>query len=459
MAALAGTETVLLGTVSGGVISGSQGTSLAVGLLGRSTPTPANNGVSVGSSTTLTAAYLIAGTITRSGPTGAFTDTLDTAANIIAALPTTMPTNYGWQILYRNTTVYAATIATASGITLTGIVVVPANSMWIGQAVMTSGSTVSVQGVGVAPMTLGVLETNTNITTAGAGTLTAAGLAGGVITRSGPTAAFTDTTTTGTLLSGQLPNPMVGQGWEVSIINTVAFAQTFAAGSGITLSGLTGPVPGNSTSRWLITNTAANAFTMQLISITVNASLGYNPSNIATAFGGGTGTYGAEGKLKVDVSAAGANPGSTAGDYVLASFSIPASSFDVAGRGVKVSAWGSFAATGNNKTVKIIANPASATVGNVVGASGTTIATTGVVTTNNGSWMIEAYLYKYGAAGSNTQIGASGLVVCKGTVIDGGAPALVTATESGAIFVAVTGNAATAATDIVYNMSVFEGSN
>ena len=105
-------------------------------------------------------------------------------------------------------------------------------------------------------------EANTAITTAGAGTLTAAALVGGVITRSGPTTAFTDTTTTATLLAQRMTAPAtIGQSWVVKYRNTTAFAATIAGGTGVTVSG-TSNVPGFSTSEFLITYTAAATFTM-----------------------------------------------------------------------------------------------------------------------------------------------------------------------------------------------------
>ena len=79
---------------------------------------------------------------------------------------------------------------------------------------------------------------NTNITTVGAGTLTAAGLIGGVITRSGSTAAYTDTTATAAQLLAALgADTPVGTSRLVFIKNTVAFAQTLAGGTDVTLAG------------------------------------------------------------------------------------------------------------------------------------------------------------------------------------------------------------------------------
>lgn len=102
--------------------------------------------------------------------------------------------------------------------------------------------------------------TNTSITTVGAGTLTAAGLIGGVITRSGPTAAYTDTTSTGALLDAALPNNNATS-WLVEIKNGVGFTQTLSGGTGVTLSGRT-LVPGNSVGMFLITKSTTATYTM-----------------------------------------------------------------------------------------------------------------------------------------------------------------------------------------------------
>ncbi len=168
-------------------------------------------------------------------------------------------------------------------------------------------------------------------------------------------------------------------------------------------------------------------------------------------FGGGAGAIAAEGNLNTQISAAGVNPGATGADNVLAVYSLPASSFDKAGRGITITAAGSFSATANNKRVKIIVNPATAVVGSTVGASGTTICDTGTVATNGTGWQLQGSVFKYGAAASNTQIGIHNQAQIGAAVASMLAPSLITATESGAILIAITGNATTAATDIVFN--------
>jgi hypothetical protein len=457
--ALSGTESIVYETASGSVVSAGVTPSLAVAMLAGANPARAVNAVSNGSGTTLSAAALVAGVINRTGPSAAFTDTTDTAANLIAALPANTPTSTTWLLFIRNLTAFAETLSGGAGVTMTGNTVVPANSVYIAMMSYTGPATMSLVGLATVPFDLGALEANTAISTVGAGTLTAAGIVGGVITRSGSTAAYSDATDTAANIIAALPNANVGQSWEFSIVNTVAFAETITAGSGVTLSGLAGPIPGNATGRYLVSYTGASAVTMQLISVVYNAASGYDPSNVQTQMGASTATFNEEGNLNVQLSSAGVNPGATAADNVIAAFTVPASVFDKLARGLTITGWGSFGATGNNKRVKIIVNPTTAVVGSTVGTGGTTVADTGTVTTNGGGWMISGNVFKYGAAGSNTQLATSNGAWGGGAHLGGSAPATMAATESGSILVAITGNATTATTDIAFNQLVITGQN
>ncbi len=174
-------------------------------------------------------------------------------------------------------------------------------------------------------------------------------------------------------------------------------------------------------------------------------------SSIPLTAGGSTGTFLPSGNLNVQISTAGINPGATGADNVVAFFSVPANFFDgVGNRGLTISASGSFAANGDAKTVKIIFNPSTAVVGSTVGASGTTVATTGSVTTSGGGWALQAFVYKVGAANSNTQISIHSQAQVGAAVSALLAPTTnITATENAAILIAVTANTTTA-TDVVF---------
>lgn len=181
------------------------------------------------------------------------------------------------------------------------------------------------------------------------------------------------------------------------------------------------------------------------------ANGGSNPASDVTQFGTGSSLMGAEGNISRQISAAGVQPGATGADNVIAAFTIPANSFDAAGRGLSFLAQGSFAATGNNKQVKLIFNPATAVVGSTVGGGGTTIADSGVVATNNLGWSLQANVFKYGVANANTQIGLHQQAQIGNAVANLLKPTLITAVENAAILVAVTGNATTTVSDIVFN--------
>jgi hypothetical protein len=173
-------------------------------------------------------------------------------------------------------------------------------------------------------------------------------------------------------------------------------------------------------------------------------------SDFVTYFGGSTATFPEEGNLYREIVAS-RNPGGTAGDYVVGVYTIPANGFDVAGRGVNMLAQGSVANNTNSKRLKLYWGCTAAVVGSAV-SGGTVIADTGAYTTTGAAgWSLEANVFKYGASGSNTQLALHmsaqiGAVV--GSLL---VPTALTSTESGSIIIAVTANAATTATDIIYN--------
>lgn len=145
------------------------------------------------------------------------------------------------------------------------------------------------------------------------------------------------------------------------------------------------------------------------------------------------------------------NPGATGADNVLAVYSLPANTFDAAGRSISIRAFGSIATGTNNKTVKIIFNPATAVVGSTVGASGSTIASTGVyATTGATGFSLEAIVTKDSAtANKQTGINVQNIIGATTSTADGLlSPVAITAVESASILIAVTGNAGTTATDI-----------
>lgn len=107
-------------------------------------------------------------------------------------------------------------------------------------------------------------EAETSITTSVGGTLTAAGIVGKLIKRSGPTAAFSDATDTALAIVAALNTYVAGSSFEVKIKNTTVYPMTITAGSGVTLTG-TAVIQGNSVATYLVTITSTTAVAMEFV--------------------------------------------------------------------------------------------------------------------------------------------------------------------------------------------------
>jgi hypothetical protein len=223
---------------------------------------------------------------------------------------------------------------------------------------------------------------------------------------------------------------------------------------------------------YIINQSLPGAFALQVASISNGAAtLGVPPNapGETTVFGGSSqgtsfATFAEEGNLYRNVGNAIAGNGADTTDDILAGVVIPAGAFDVAGRGLCITAQGVTGATTNNKRFKLWANPTmsgqTTTNGVISGGTvtaGTTICDSGAwvngTTANSGvGWSAMANLFKYGAAASNTQY-AQGTPIL-GT-LHGGilAPAFLTMTESATISIVVTGSSYTtgAANDVKLN--------
>lgn len=153
----------------------------------------------------------------------------------------------------------------------------------------------------------------TALATVGAGILTAAMLASGLVARTGPVADFTDTTDTGANLGTFLGIPAIGTSFLFIYKNTTAFAATIVGGTGITVSGRT-VVPGNSVVEFLITKTASNTYTMFGIGVLQQGIFGTG-AFVATPDNGTTQTLTAAmivgGNTTYHVSTGGATPSLT----------------------------------------------------------------------------------------------------------------------------------------------------
>lgn len=117
-------------------------------------------------------------------------------------------------------------------------------------------------------------EVNTALTTVGAGTILAVGIAGGLLSRGGAQsgAAFTDTTDTATAIVAAIPNAITNTAFEWTYQNNTNAVATLAGGTGVTLSGST-IVPANTWLRALVTMTGATAVSIAAVASGPNAVL------------------------------------------------------------------------------------------------------------------------------------------------------------------------------------------
>ena len=219
----------------------------------------------------LTAAAIVGGVIVRSGSVAAYSDTTDTAVAIIAALPTGAQVGTAWKLEIKNLTAFSETLVAGVGVTLSGNKdVIPPNSVGSYLVTYVSASSVTIFGISVTSLTNGIPEQTTALSTVGAGTITAAGIAGSITTRSGSQSntAFTDTTATADLIIAAIPNARIGQSFEWTYQNNTNATATLTGGVGVTVSGITA-VPANCTAKYLVTYTAASTITIVGVSRTI----------------------------------------------------------------------------------------------------------------------------------------------------------------------------------------------
>lgn len=121
---------------------------------------------------------------------------------------------------------------------------------------------------------------NTAITTVGAGVLTGSGIAGGLITRTGSVAAYSDATDTAAAIVAARTGAVAGESWLLYIKNGVNFAETITAGTGITLTGAV-VIPPMSAGIYLVTLTSLTAVGIRHLVTTPIAGL--PPAQYSTA--------------------------------------------------------------------------------------------------------------------------------------------------------------------------------
>lgn len=233
---------------------------------------------------TLTAAGLIGGIITRTGPVANFTDTLATAAQIVTAIGTFV-SGATVTTIVKNATQYTQTLAAPDG------TVILSPTHVIGPFM--EGEYYGVIGGTAAAPTITynhVLTTSISlaqsinspqvaaINTVGAGTLTAAAMAGGLIVRGGSQSAtpFTDTTdTAANIIAASLA--LIGKTggsflFEYSnTTNAVATIAGSVSGGTVTMAGVT-TVPPNTIAQFLVRSTGATEVTITGTGVTQSIS-------------------------------------------------------------------------------------------------------------------------------------------------------------------------------------------
>jgi hypothetical protein len=216
---------------------------------------------------TLTAAGLVGGLIVRTGPTGAFSDATDTAANIIAALPSVV-VGSTFFIRIKNATAYPETITAGVGVTLPSTNLVAPFSYALYYGTISTVSTVTLTHLNTTAIASAASVVNpiaTALNTVGAGTVVAAAIVGGFVARGGSQSntAFADTTDTAAAIiaasAGMLGR--IGESFVFHYQNTTNASCTLGGGTGVTVSGIT-VIPGGTWADYLVTYTAAATITM-----------------------------------------------------------------------------------------------------------------------------------------------------------------------------------------------------
>jgi hypothetical protein len=168
-------------------------------------------------------------------------------------------------VTIKNTVAFAETITNGLGVTLSGQTVIPPNSVGRFLVTVTAVGTpaVSMQGLAVSPISTSVPLAATSLSSIGAGTITAAGIAGGLVQRSGSQSNtnFADTTDSVTNIFGAVPNASVGQSWLFVYENQTNAAATIGGAASVTVSGITVVPPGTWVG-YLVTLATSSTVTM-----------------------------------------------------------------------------------------------------------------------------------------------------------------------------------------------------
>lgn len=213
---------------------------------------------------TITAAGIVGGVTSRGGSQSgaAFTDTTDTAANIIAVMANAaLGSSFVWT--YQNGTNATATIAAGSGVTLNGASVCGPGEQITYEVQYTAAGAIVMTAIDGGVIT--PFPTQAAVATADTGTsqtLTAAMISGGNETFHVTTGGATPSLTLplGTAMDTALPALKVGQSYKLRVINTNSGTATIVTNTGWTLTGTLTLVT-NSWRDFVVTKTGVGTYT------------------------------------------------------------------------------------------------------------------------------------------------------------------------------------------------------
>ncbi len=233
---------------------------------------------------TVTAAMILARNVIRGGSQSgtAFIDTTHTASQINTALVAAV-SPLGYKFTYVNNTNATCTLTGGTGVNSAGVIaVIPAFSQAQFFLTQSDSSTTTLtpllegSGIQLPPNVAGTLATN------GAGTVTAALIAGQTLTRTTVAAAFIDTTATGTQLFAAIPNAVVGESFLFNYINSTSAACTLTGGTGVNSAGVIAVIPALSTAQFLVTLASSTTATFTMQHLTNNALALESSTTLAT---------------------------------------------------------------------------------------------------------------------------------------------------------------------------------
>lgn len=209
---------------------------------------------------TITAAGITGGVTARGGAQSgaAFTDTSDTAVNIIALLGGA-PNGSAFEWTYQNSTNAVATLTGGTGVTLTQVV--PANTYARFLVTQTAATTVTITAIATGQNA--ALPVSQFVTiAAGNGTLAAGNMEGAAWCNLASSGATAMTTRTAAQLIANIPNAQIGMNYMLMIFNSNGGTLTLTGGTGVTITG-TATIATNIVRFYNVSITGAATVTMQ----------------------------------------------------------------------------------------------------------------------------------------------------------------------------------------------------